>query len=68
MFLSKRQCPKKMWIKNIINLSDNNDDADVASVKSSTSSSGLSSSLCSQGETMTHDQPQLCDTAMLLSD
>ena len=54
--------------KNVINISDNGDDADVASVKSLNSSSGLSSSLCSQGETMTHDQPQLCDTAVLLSD
>ena len=57
-----------MLIKNVINLSDNDDDADIASVQSLTSSSGSSSSLCSQGEIMTHDQPQLCDTAVYLSD
>ena len=68
MFLSTLLFLKPMLIKNVINLSDNDDDADIASVQSLTSSSGSSSSLCSQGEIMTHDQPQLCDTAVYLHD
>ena len=67
MFLSKLQFPKTMLIKNVINVSDNDDDADVASVKYVTSSSCLSSSLCSQGEIMTHYQPQICDASVYLS-